>query len=136
MAVTPLADTQAAYDGIKTWFSQDDVVLGKRETEDDSQCWYRGNGVVGSEVRCGIGSIMPNELYNPDWDLEAGGMTIDALLNKSLQLGEYFVNVNPNFLSEVQHIHDNHSSDVESFLEQLDELADKYGLKHSNNKEA
>lgn len=112
--------TQEAYEAIREYFSRPDAVLARDEYGD---CLYRtpeGN-------KCAVGCLIPDEVYTPDME----GVGIDSLLDCGERpvrpLCQTLAGVDRHFLSAAQESHDG-AEDVESFLADLDWLAQRYGL--------
>jgi hypothetical protein len=126
--LTPIPDTQTAYERIREYFSrpgaeQAVVTYGT----DAPSCRYRtpeGNA-------CAAGCLIPDELY--DEGLEGG--TFYALVDPlhatpyyNEELKAYFANVDPQFVRQAQIEHDDLGADFDTFIVRLDALALTHGL--------
>lgn len=59
---------------VRAWFSRPEAVYGY---DGYNSCIYRGDENPASEVRCGIGCLMPDELYRPEMEGTAVGAFFD-----------------------------------------------------------
>lgn len=80
-------------------------------------CVYRGpNG-----LKCGIGLVLPDELYVERMDLEGMNSTIAQVLGEYPGVAEFFDGVPVQFLTDIQHAHD-FSSDKRTLNEFREEF--------------
>jgi hypothetical protein len=118
--------TQDAYDRMRAWFTQPDVVMAYGPSPSfpddrgaDTNCLYRApNG-----GRCAIGCLIPNELYNPEME----GSAITALYGFNDTIDALFKDADIDFLMRAQDAHDE-SHDIPTFLAKLDAVARKHHL--------
>ena len=89
-------------------------------------CRYRFNRESSDAIRCGVGTMIPDHLYQSFWDLN-GGKSIGTVLETSPGIRDLFKDVPYNYLGDVQVAHDL-SSTVSEFLEKLDKLALKWKI--------
>lgn len=118
--------TQEAYEGIREFFTRPGAVLA--QSEGPVSCFYRGDSNPSSPVRCAVGCLIPDELYDPSFE----NTTASALLGVGWERGvrpliEYFEDVDKHFLDEAQSAHDV-AGTVEGFLLELDRVALSHGL--------
>lgn len=98
----------------------------KRSYEESiSTCLYRGpNG-----LKCAIGALIPDELYREEME----GMAVTRLLineqNKYPKLYELFEQVDSQFLSEMQDIHD--FNPIEQWERRFELCAGDYNLDYT-----
>jgi hypothetical protein len=109
---------------VREYFSRPDAVLAYEATfkydEDSGQCVYRGNGDPASSVRCGIGSLVPDSEYDPEWEGE-GVYGIWSDLHRILDLDVHDESARL-WLSNLQAKHDDKAragDSVTSFLAAL-----------------
>lgn len=120
---TPIPDTQTAYDRMRAYFSHPEAIIARS----DDQCKYRvkqdpdGPG-------CAIGCLIPNDMYNPEWEEIRSLQTILNIEGEFSTLGAFFCHVNLKFLTQAQDLHDRLSNDAAHFVRLLDELAFKLDL--------
>ena len=122
--------TQEMHDGIVAWFTRPDAVLGRQDS--GFACVYRGDSNPESNIRCGIGCMIPNKLYDPDMENTS---IIPLLEDRDFDfpgLVEHFGSVNRSYMMEVQHAHDNLQfvEGVAEFLDKLKYIAEDFGLTH------
>jgi len=111
------------YNQIKEYFSSPDAVLSKSAPDHGGVCYYRLDKDPASPVRCVVGCLIPNDMYDPRWE----GNTVYELFTEFNNFGP-ILNIKKddlsyNFLQAAQYDHDDSGS--------VDELLDK--LKNSYN---
>lgn len=111
--------TQEAYDKMRAWFTKPGAQLAKDER---GLCCYRLNGRRNAKVRCAAGCLIPDRLY----DREFEGHDTDVLYDDP-DLASIFGCVDREFLQQAQETHDG-AKTVAEFLSQLDEDAAAFGL--------
>jgi hypothetical protein len=130
--IPPLSSNQEAYEKIFRWFSQPSVAFGYDTST--GNCVYRGNNWRGSNIRCAVGCLIPDELYvEPKDEYDEDGssgmenVTADAAIQKSAELERFFANVDSGFLLECQRAHDSEAAknnpSIERFLLALNKVA-------------
>ena len=107
---------------IREHFSQPGAELGiSYEHDDDGTCLYREDGDPASPVRCGIGVLIPNDLYSNYIE----GASAGDLLHEKWALSSVFgADITPIFLDRVQEIHDKIAKEggtASNFLAALDQ---------------
>jgi len=125
--------TQEAYEKMRAWFSRPEAVLAREEWTDEEgfthieRCFYREGHAAESEVRCAIGCLIPDELYDHGFE----GTAAHALVHSSMfpELAEFFGTVSADFLSAAQAEHDDDRNETpDDFVRALDKLTEQYGL--------
>lgn len=115
---------QEAYEKIRAWFSRPNAVYGMDPQE--ANCVYRAEQDPHSEIRCAVGCLIPDDIYDPAWE----GQTIFLLSGngrlstpaRELGLREDVVQ----WLETVQVLHDrcaNEDFQMRHFLSELDIFA-------------
>lgn len=118
------------FDAIEAHFSKPDAVLGQGPPDPDDLlsggvvCLYRGDKDPASPVRCGIGAIIPDELYRTFWENKSVSTIFDELIVCGVIGRER--DFDDHFLTRVQDAHDV-STSVEGFLDRLKTLRKDYG---------
>jgi hypothetical protein len=74
----------------------------KRSVRENGRCCYRGPG----DLKCAIGCLIPDALYEKDMD-ENASTSIGTLLSSRLSIKEHFKGVNHDLLTRLQMCHDN-----------------------------
>lgn len=103
---------QEAYDGIRAYFSREGAELARTP---DGDCVYRGDNDPTSPIRCAAGCLIPDDLYDPDWE---------GLCSKNIS---FDFGAAADFVLQAQTCHDA-AFDVPDFLRRLDKVAREYGL--------
>lgn len=100
------------------------LLTQKIQAKVNGQCLYRGP----NNTMCGIGCLIPDDLY--DLDIE-GAAVMDLLDSKQEKyregIVELFTNCNPTFLSDLQLLHDDTDDDGD-WYQDLEGLAEDYDL--------
>lgn len=111
------------------WFTQPGAVLGSEPvSEDGMTCVYRGEGDPTSKVRCGIGCLIPDDVYDPTYEGSAvSHLVFEPTVIRHDELIAVIGDQNVGFLCEIQNAHDD-STDVGEFLTQLGEIARQHEL--------
>jgi len=109
--------TQEAYDQIQAFFSATGASLSM---DANSQCYYRHPD--NSAVRCAVGCLIPDNLYDQSFEGDAVG----AIIADSDPIAQLFGGIVA-FLGDVQIAHDE-SKDVVAFLDRLESVADDHGV--------
>lgn len=105
-------NTQQVYEKIRAHFTQPGAELA---TETSRGCVYRGDYHAHSPVRCAVGVLIPDELYEPDMeDYTSVSGSVRKLLEEQ--------GIDIKFVHNCQLAHDR-SVSVEDFVERLDDLA-------------
>lgn len=100
----------------------------------DGVCKYRMTDSTGAKLKCIIGGLIPDELYDPHWD--ANGSTSATNLPEDV-LKALFGPITPfDMLRSMQFAHDKatvalHTSFMEGFESRMRLVAEKYGLVYS-----
>jgi hypothetical protein len=118
------------YNQIKEYFSRPDAVFGMKDRGRDGNCVYRLDNDPSSPVRCAVGCLIPDDLYNSDW--ERGG--VNALINQrpdfAAAIGVTQDSEAHKFLVVVQPLHDGFARDeastVKDFLNRLEKVYNDY----------
>lgn len=122
---TPIENDQAAIDAVYAWFSRP---YAERGSTTGGSCVYRGDEDPKSHVRCAIGCLMPDELY--DSEFEAIG-SIPAVMaeNRWYETGcaAHFANVETGLLCDMQDKHDS-AANVRQVLNGLIQLSGERNL--------
>ena len=105
--------TQEAHEQIKAFFSAPGASLS---VDADSQCYYRHPD--NSAVRCAVGCLIPDDLYDQSFE----GDAVSAIIAASEPIAQLFGGIS-NFLSDVQIAHDE-SEDVAAFLDRLEGMVE------------
>lgn len=120
----PEPTIQEAYDRIREWFSRP----GAERSLADGVCRYRATGKNGEVLKCAMGVLIPDEVYDPAWEfsLEDPGLDGGQIARKMGWRKRGLID----FVEYAQRAHD-HSGygGVMEFLGRLDNLAQRYGLK-------
>jgi len=114
------------YNQIKEYFSRPDAVFAMKY----DHCVYRLDNNPSSPVRCVVGCLIPDDLYNSAWE-RAG---VDALIKHRPDFGASIGVTQDSeahkFLAIVQPIHDrlahDQASTVKDFLNRLEEVYNDY----------
>jgi hypothetical protein len=93
-------------------------------------CVYKTRG----GAKCGIGCLIPNELYDPKMDCQASnayslGVHSNKFVQKALKKIGIRFKGNEQFLTDIQKAHDDSAEYDQSIAENLMELAKDYKLK-------
>jgi len=118
------------YNQIKEYFSRPDAVFAMKDRGKDGNCVYRLDNDPSSPVRCVVGCLIPDDLYNSAWE-RAG---VDALIKHRPDFGAAIGVTQDSeahkFLAVVQPIHDrlahDEASTVKDFLNRLEEVYNDY----------
>lgn len=118
-------DTQEAYETMREFFSRPDAQLAREERSTGGiTCAYRLYMDEGSPLKCAVGCLIPDELYDAKMEESAA----DELTRDWPTLG-FLGDVKRDFLADAQVAHDT-SKTTQEFVEALDSIAEKdYGLK-------
>lgn len=105
---------------VREHFSKPDTVLAF----DGAKCIYRGENDPASPVRCFVGVIIPDEIYNPEFENEPASLIFDVLAPLVA------TDVTPAWLDNLQAIHDDHAAGgvhfhMEDLLRDLDYFASR-----------
>lgn len=96
-----------------------------------NRCYYRSNGQGDDPRRCGIGSLIPDELYDSRWEHTVetyfGSPPIGLLMHNQPVVAELFKDIPIEYLSRLQGMHDA-SENVEDFLSLLGELQEQWRI--------
>lgn len=108
---------------VREFFSRPGAEFAFETTEDDDSglCVYRGNQDPASPIRCAIGCILPDRLYRPEYEEKAARVLWDVLTGERVISAE----VTPDFLTNLQQVHDDAATEEKSiaqFLSNLDEF--------------
>lgn len=101
---------------------------GRKASGEDDRCAYRII-IDGKMCKCGIGHNIPDELYDPDWDVN--NIRIKGLLSyKSPFPDVAYYSEDANFLVNLQQAHDRAHQDrfFPEFESYMEALATKYDL--------
>lgn len=85
-------------------------------------CLYRGH----SGLKCAIGCLIPDELYDPAMDDSSSNTGIEETLCEFPQIRTLFNGVDERLLSELQLLHD--QFDVSEWIDRLRSITRKYIL--------
>lgn len=109
-------------------FSKPDAVMGYVKNPDaetaeeiDGKCVYRGDGDPASPVRCAFGCLIPDEIYNPNWDLN-GGKISAYLFSHSDALQDLFSSEDQGEIRNLQSLHDSMANSGHSPAEFVEEV--------------
>jgi len=105
-------NTQQVYEKIRAHFTHPGEELA---TETGRGCVYRGDYDAHSPVRCAVGVLIPDEVYEPEMEVDTAR---DGGVRKVLEQQ----GIDIKFAHKCQLAHDN-STSVEHFIERLDDLA-------------
>jgi len=110
------------YNQIKDHFSKPGAVLAKSAPDHGGVCYYRMDKDPESAARCAVGCLIPDDMYDPNWE----GNSVYDLFTEFNNFGP-ILNIKKddksfNFLKEAQYDHDG-SHSVDYFL---DKLKDSY----------
>jgi hypothetical protein len=110
------------YNQIKDHFSKPGSVLSKNA---NLACYYRLDKDPASSVRCAVGCLIPDDLYNPNWE----GNSFYDLFTEFDDFGP-ILNIKKDdkaydFLKEAQYDHDG-SHSVDYFLDKLKDSYDRH----------
>jgi hypothetical protein len=120
--------TQEAYEQIRAWFSRGDATLAFDAGYD--KCFYRLHSDVDSPVRCAVGCLIPDELY--DEQLDDNNMHVGTAIAYSPEISELLSDVSADFLSRAQRAHDETAKaggTPAQFVSWLDDIAVAHKLK-------
>ena len=94
---------------------------GRKALSTHGGCQYRSP----YGLKCAIGCLIPNGLYDPEWDNYGTGVTI--ILTESKELTKLLGGRrNVNMLQSLQSVHDDNK--VEYWKEALEKAAKKHGM--------
>lgn len=97
----------------------------KRRAFENGSCRYR----TSDGLKCAIGCLIPDDLYDPRMDSVAGNYA-SRLLSEFPRIGELFAGIRPNFLDCLQQAHDTQFIPSHLILQQrLAQLASHFGLR-------
>lgn len=137
-------NAQQAYEGIRTFFSRPGAELSKTAS---GACFYRFDPskldrdedfsavsadydicVAEAPLRCAVGCLIPDDKYDPQWDVEHGNLS-EIIEYEPEQWAAIFGDdpATYDFLREAQSSHDG-APDVPTFLSALDTDAKRFGL--------
>jgi hypothetical protein len=129
-------NTQQAYVKIRKWFSDPSHEPGYETTTD--RCVYRYGGDPKSQVRCAVGCLIPNRIYDPSLDdPNLSGVVASSAVTYTNELSDFFQDVDVDFLESVQTLHDDmcigrdvpKGFDRVKFINQLDQIASEHELR-------
>jgi|SRR5581483_1613245 len=99
---------------------KDHLLTQKRKSlGKDRSCKYRGI----DNLKCSIGSVIPDELYDPDME----GRLPGNLITKFPKIAELFAGVDFSLITDLQLVHD--CTPALIWENELKKVACKYGLK-------
>jgi hypothetical protein len=116
------------YNQIKEYFSRPDAVFAMKDRGKDrlSSCVYRLDNDPSSPVRCVVGCLIPDDLYNPAWERAGVNSLIRHRPDFAAAIGVTQDSEAYKFLVVVQPIHDGFARDevstVKDFLNRLEEV--------------
>lgn len=114
--------TQEAYDRIYRHFNTPDATLASQPS---GICKYRLTDALGRTQKCGVGVLIPNDLYADTME----NKTALVLLDEVPILRGYFWDVDKEFLVDVQKLHDRVVKNANALVVALPLLAKAYNLK-------
>lgn len=124
--ITPIPDTQTAYERMRAFFSRPDAVLARTDEISSPSCLYRLDPHNPSSPGCAVGCLIPDTIYNETFEGIGG---IEELLDEGpFELHVLFSNVDLEFLRDAQEAHDTRATDAADFVRLLDEIAPVYSL--------
>lgn len=125
--ITPIPDTQTAYERMRAFFSRPDAVLSRTDLNTSRpSCLYRLNPHDPSSPGCAVGCLIPDTIYAEYFE---GIGTVEELLEEGpCELRALFYNVELEFLRDAQDAHDTKATDAADFVRLLDEIASVYSL--------
>lgn len=127
-----LTTTNEVLDAVKEYFSRPGAVLAANMDAEDGEvrCVYRGDNDPASPVRCAIGCLIPDELYNPDWEGYSACAVLPTLVENGVIAADLATGGHCYFFDMLQAAHDDlvtEGQGVERFLERLEMLREEHG---------
>lgn len=123
-AVTPIPNTQTAYEMIREYFSRPGAKLARDKNPSpflNFDCKYR----TPDGRKCAVGCLIPDELYNSRIEEK----DVDDLLQID-EMSKLFAHVDRFFLKRAQSAHDSNTTvDAADFVRNLDQIAEAFRLK-------
>ena len=118
------------YNQIKEYFSRPDAVFAMKDRGKDGNCVYRLDNDPSSPVRCVVGCLIPDDLYNSDWEGAGVNVLIKHRPDFGAAIGVTQDSEAHKFLVVVQPMHDTFARDevstVKDFLNRLDEVYNNF----------
>lgn len=102
------------------------LAQGKRAATDDGKCYYRGP----DGTKCAIGALIPDEVYQPKWDISWSSESAVVFLYRDEQVVPYLP-TSPGLATELQSVHD--MCPPERWSEELMKLARRWGWEWTPN---
>lgn len=123
------AKTQAAYEQIRAYFTRPDAA--QAFSEKDGICVYRGYDEHGnrdpySPIRCALGVLIPDHLYQPTFERTSLFRLKDR--EEFRDVLYHLRGVDLDFVEQAQRQHDTRVFEFSTFIERLDQEAENFGL--------
>lgn len=115
------ANTQEAYEAIRSYFGRYGAKLAKNGDASSGLCRY----LTDDGNKCAVGCLIPKALYD---DAIENSTINPGWLKNNPALAILFKNVDLRFLRSAQILHDDVAKDARAFVRALDVLALAYGL--------